>query len=141
MRITLPALCLPAAIALPGCIFDDIRTELETANATLAETEQRLDEVTRANEQLEALQIRLELLESIDASLASIDGSLKSVDGTLMTLDEHLASLRETINNIDSTIPFLSISGDDTPTEETTDASAEQEMPADAPSTMPENPQ
>lgn len=98
---------------MPGCVVTDIRDELVAVN-------QKID---TTNAQLDELQVKLQSLErmaSIDSSLESIDGSLKSVDGQLDTietslsrLDEHLASLRKTINNIDSTIPFLKISGDD----------------------------
>jgi len=42
-----------------------------------------------------------------------MDTRLETLRSDLDEVSEHLASLRKTINNIDSTIPFLKISGDE----------------------------
>lgn len=71
-----------------GCVVHDIR-----------------DGIAVTNEQLTAVDARLAAVEQQLQTLQSIDTSLSH-------LDAHLASLRKTIDNIDSTIPFLSISAD-----------------------------
>lgn len=102
-------------LALPGCVVQDIHDELQGANQRLGRVELALEEIERTNEELVSLQLRLATLErmaSIDQSLTSMDTQLESIQGSLVKLDDHLASLRRTISNIDSTIPFLRISGD-----------------------------
>jgi prefoldin subunit 5 len=111
--------CLPM---LGGCIVQDIHDELVGVNARLERVEETLGKIDTTNRQLATLEARLntlDRLESIDASLKSIDaelvainGELDPIKGSLVNLDEHLTSLRKTISNIDSTIPFLKLSGD-----------------------------
>lgn len=85
---------------LPGCIVQDIN-----------------DQIVLSNENLTGIGDRL---GAIDSSLTQVGGTLSSMDEQLSALqtqldatNAHLASLRKTINNIDSTIPFLKLSGDD----------------------------
>lgn len=104
------------ASALPGCIVQDIHDQLEASNAELARINRTIEQLERTNTLLTSIEVRL---SSIDERLVSVDERLGSVDERLATLrvlldavSEHLASLRRTINNIDSTIPFLKLSGD-----------------------------
>lgn len=121
-RLLMIASLAPLVGALPGCIIWDIHEDLKTTNEMVASVDSRLDQVEVTNEHLSLMQERLEVLESIDASLKK--------------LDVHLASLRTTINNIDSTIPFLSISGD-SDDEEVADPAAD---PTADPTIDPDNP-
>ena len=113
---------------LSGCIVQDIHDQIALSNEKLERIDESFAKVERANVLLEQLDTRLdatlppinENLTRIDARLATIDTNLESMDSRLDTLradleqvSAHLASLRKTINNIDSTIPFLSFSGDD----------------------------
>lgn len=118
-RLT-PLLLLPALLAAPGCIIDDIHEGIVLANHNLTSINDSFAEVERANELLAELNEKLVTLDSVNERLASIDALLvqleDAVDGVeppLAEIEVHLASLRRTINNIDSTIPFLSVSGDD----------------------------
>lgn len=115
MKRTATVIVAAAFVASPGCVVQDIHDELQGVNQRLARVELELKEIERTNDKLAALLIRLEsldLLESVDKSLHSMDGQLDTIEGSLVKLDDHLASLRRTITNIDSTIPFLRISGD-----------------------------
>lgn len=102
-------IAVPLLFALPGCVAWDIRDELRVTNKELdevntgiARTNERIEDVAAdlqlANQKLDALQERLDLLDSMSASLAK--------------LDEHLASLRKTVENIDSVVPFVEFSAD-----------------------------
>ncbi|MHC5113913.1 MAG: hypothetical protein ACYTGP_05740 [Planctomycetota bacterium] len=111
-------LALLAATLLPGCVFADIEKELASANTKMENANDRLDqietsleEIKRTNELLDDVEPQLEGLTKLD-HLEKLE-TLQSIDASLKRLDEHLASLRETIHNIDSTIPFLTISADD----------------------------
>lgn len=130
---------------LSGCIVEKIHDQLEQSNAgmgrvesdlkgtnaAVASVDKRLDAVDETNRLLQQTMERLAVLESIDASLKSIDASLKR-------LDDHLASLRKTINSIDSTIPFLKLSGDKD--EEETDPAAPPAPESPAPTQPPPAP-
>lgn len=106
-RIPLVA-ALAALLLLPGCIVSEIRDQMVAANESLDRVELALERIDATNARLKEVETKLKALETME----SINGSLVSIDGTLHKLDDHLASLRRTIDNIDSTIPFLSISGD-----------------------------
>ncbi len=100
--LSLSLLVLPST----GCIAWEIRDQLRLVNESLDDVKVQLGTVNdglakleRTNTLLSDLDIKLTSLETTNASLSSVDG--------------HLASLRKTLNNIDSTIPFLSLSGDD----------------------------
>lgn len=112
-------LVLTAPLTMPGCIIWDAYEQVELANKQLGDI----------NTNLNAIE---DNLATVDAKLATIDTNLGSVDGRLDTLQvtlddvsESLESLRKTINNIDSTIPFLSLSGDDEETKEELEAGDE----------------
>jgi uncharacterized protein YoxC len=133
--VAIAACCLP----LGGCIFNDIHEEIVRTNERLDTLEQQLDLVREANtllatgnDELDAVQTELGTVQQQLSTLESIDTSLKR-------LDEHLAALRATINNIDSSIPFLKISGDpdDIETEDETDADT-AENATDAPASPEE---
>ncbi|MCW5758106.1 MAG: hypothetical protein KIT54_12785 [Phycisphaeraceae bacterium] len=101
---TLSLLVLSAHLS--GCLAWEIRDELRAVNDSLDDVKIKLNSVNdgllrleRTNTTLANLDMKLEALETTNASLSSIDA--------------HLASLRRTLNNIDSTIPFLKISGDE----------------------------
>jgi len=149
---------------LPGCVVDDIHSELVETNDRLKKLDVQIDtrlqelertndgieqtseQITRANEQLNALRERLEQLETINTKLGSIDSSLQK-------LDQHLASLRKTLRNIDSTIPFLKFAdeeeengefapegGDAAPPAPTPPADTSGESPQTRPSTPSPSP-
>lgn len=151
MNRMLTALFIGAAAALPGCVVQDIHDQIALSNDKLQQIDDSFAKVERANEVLNKLDAQLNQLAqlesingnltAIDAKLGTIDGNLESMDARIASLEkelaavsEHLASLRKTINNIDSTIPFLKISGDD---EETKDA-LETETPPAADPVQPE---
>lgn len=121
--LVLFVLCLPV---LSGCIVQDIHDQIAMSNQQL----------TGINDQLASID---ENLTSIDAKLAAIDGNLATVDGRMASLQgvldaitEHLASLRRTINNIDSTIPFLRLSGDDDEAKEGLEAEGDPTRPSES---------
>lgn len=108
MRYLAPiGLVLAAAFTMPGCIIWDAYDQLELANKQLGEINANLAEIDGNLEQIDTK------LATIDANLDTVDTSLSEIKPMLAKIDEHLASLRKTINNIDSTIPFLKLSGDD----------------------------
>lgn len=106
-RIAPVALLLAASLTMPGCIIWDAYDQLELANQQLGEINTNLTEIDGNLQQIDAK------LATIDANLDTVDASLAEIKPMLAQIDEHLASLRKTINNIDSTIPFLKLSGDD----------------------------
>lgn len=129
--LLLSALCAN----LSGCLAWEIRDELRAVNASLDDVKVKLNSVNdgllrleRTNTTLANLDMKLEAMETTNASLSSVDA--------------HLASLRRTLNNIDSTIPFLKVSGDDK--EEVVETAEERtrregaEAPAQEPASEPE---
>ncbi len=106
-RLASIGLVLAATLSIPGCIIWDAYDQLELANQQLGEINANLAEIDGNLEQIDTK------LATIDANLDTVDASLAEIKPMLATIDEHLASLRKTINNIDSTIPFLGLSGDD----------------------------
>jgi prefoldin subunit 5 len=145
-RLAFVTALLTAGLALTGCVFDDIHSEMQSANANLEPLDERiargndvlvrleaeLQQVSRANDLLETGNERLESLEQRLAVMESVQQSLVSIDTTLKHLDAHLASLRKTIDNIDSTIPFLKFS-DDTDTESTAEPTVAGPQATDPP--------
>lgn len=135
MKYQLACLIISTALFLPGCIVRDIHDQIALSNQKLTQIDESFAKVERANELLERLEAQLdatlgpidENMSKIRERLASIDAKLEAMDSNMVSMDErmvavqadleavsgHLASLRKTINNIDSTIPFLKISGDD----------------------------
>lgn len=111
---------------LPGCLVQDIHDEMVTTNERLVDIDGALDEVARVNERLATIDAKLQEIES---DLTRVEGHLAKVEPSLSSTNEHLASLRQTISNIDSTIPFLSISGD----EEDAEADEGESPPEGAP--------
>ncbi len=106
-RLAPIGLVLAASLSMPGCIIWDAYEQLELANQQLGEINSNLTEIDGNLQQIDAK------LATIDANLNTVDASLAEIQPMLVQIDEHLASLRKTINNIDSTIPFLKLSGDD----------------------------
>ncbi|MEO1129828.1 MAG: hypothetical protein AAFX05_09010 [Planctomycetota bacterium] len=107
-----------AAIAMPGCIANEIRDGLNLANENMVNINESINRVELQlsniqETQLAELQIKLEKISTIDQSIADVNEDLDGVQISLTRLDEHLASLRKTLQNIDSTIPFLSLADDE----------------------------
>lgn len=142
------------ALALPGCIVQDIHDQIALSNEKLAQIDESFAKVERANELLNNLDAQLDQLAQLEAiqanlsaistKLGTIDGNLESMDARIASLEtelvevgEHLASLRRTINNIDSTIPFLKISGDGDEGKEALEADPEQTRPSPEPQAPP----
>ncbi|MCA9274731.1 MAG: hypothetical protein KDA29_01770 [Phycisphaerales bacterium] len=99
---------LAGALAiLPGCVVWDINDGIVASNGNLGRIEGELQAI---NEELGQTN---ENLTTVEARLDSMDQQLKSLQDQLTATNKHLESLRKTINNIDSTIPFLKLSGDD----------------------------
>lgn len=124
-RLAPIALLTSFTLASQGCIIWDAYDQVELANQQLGEINSNLVDIDNN-------------LGKIDAKLASIDENLDSVDNRLgelqVTLDAvsvSLESLRKTINNIDSTIPFLSLSGDDEETKQELEEGGEDESETD----------
>ncbi|MBX3323547.1 MAG: hypothetical protein KF757_11205 [Phycisphaeraceae bacterium] len=125
---------VPAGIAvlaaLPGCVITDIHEELIRVNTSLDTTNERL---ATLDAQLTQKQARL---GSIDEKLRAIDDqliaantrleSLSDIDEHLASLDVHLEAIRQIVRNLDSTIPFLRLSGD-----KSDESVAEPDAPAD----------
>ncbi len=93
-------------LAAPGCVVWDIKDQIALSNENLTSIEKRLDSIDRN------LEVVNGNLDSMGGTLGSMDTQLVSLQAQLDATNEHLASLRKTINNIDQTIPFMSISGD-----------------------------
>lgn len=93
-------------LAAPGCVVWDIKDQITESNANLTSIEKRLDSI---DENLEVVNGNL---DTMGTSLQSMGAQLVNLQAQLDATNEHLASLRKTINNIDKTIPFMSISGD-----------------------------
>lgn len=107
-RRLLAGACLPLmAWCLSGCLAYEIRDELRLVNASLEDVKIKLNSV---NDGLLRLERTNTLLADLDMKLTA----LESTNASLSSIDAHLASLRKTLNRIDSTIPFLKVSGDDT---------------------------
>lgn len=137
MRRTATLLLSALALSLlPGCLIQDIHDQIVVSNEKLLAIDEGFAKVERANQLLEDLDAQLATLDSIDGNLTTINSRLDTLEGDLKAVSEHLASLRKTINNIDSTIPFLKLSGDD---EEAQDALESGETPEDGtdPATAP----
>ncbi|MFI4853877.1 MAG: hypothetical protein ACIAQF_02725 [Phycisphaerales bacterium JB065] len=145
-------LLLAGSACMPGCIVWDIKDELVGANEQLLAIDGSFQLVEETNQKLTALEQRLVVLDSINDNLTSIDAKLAAIDEKLGPVGErlatidaelekvgvHLASLRKTINNIDSTIPFLSISGDSDEDKETLEEGTPAEPPQESdPATQP----
>lgn len=126
-RVALPC-CLLAALSLPGCIVQDIRDNLNKANASLPEVDNRIAQTSTAlsttNTHLEGIDTNLattvtglsqtnERITSIESNLAKTNQSLEVVERNLIQVNQHLAGLRSTISKLDSTIPFLDLGGDE----------------------------
>ncbi|MEQ9095952.1 MAG: hypothetical protein RIE32_06785 [Phycisphaerales bacterium] len=94
------------ASALPGCLAYEVRNELRQANASLEDIKIKLDGV---NSGLQKLERTNTVLADLDMKLTA----LETTNASLSSIDAHLASLRKTLNSIDSTIPFLKVSGDE----------------------------
>lgn len=119
MRTILHSGALAAcALAMQGCVFDDIRDELEQTNQRLTRVESQLGAIEKTNSELETL--REQRLSSLD-TLDGMNQTLASIDESLKSLDKHLAALRETISSIDNAIPFLSLRGGADDEEESVD--------------------
>ncbi len=111
------AACATLALTtLSGCIVTDIHEELIRVNTSLDTTNAQL---ATLDAQLTEKQARL---ASIDEKLRAIDDqliaantrleSLSDIDEHLASLDVHLEAIRQIVRNLDSTIPFLRLSGD-----------------------------
>lgn len=103
-------------LALPGCIVQEIRDNLKTANAKLDTVDAGLEST---NAQLGEANAKLSGVGSglgtTNESLSTLEDQLRllhSIDKSLSNLDTHLASLRRTIGKLDSAIPFLDMGGD-----------------------------
>jgi septal ring factor EnvC (AmiA/AmiB activator) len=98
---------LSSIAALPGCVVWDINDGIIASNGNLGQIESGLNEI---GDELGETNTNL---QSVEARLTSMDEQLKALQTQLDSTNKHLESLRKTINNIDSTIPFLKLSGDD----------------------------
>lgn len=113
-RLAPISLVLAAALTMPGCIIWDAYDQLELANQQLGDINTNLEEIDANLVTIDAKLATIDAkLATIDANLDTVDASLSKIQPMLVQIDGHLASLRKTINNIDSTIPFLKLSGDD----------------------------
>ncbi len=123
-RLAPISLVLAATFTMPGCIIWDAYDQLELANQQLGEINTNLTEIDGNLELIDAK------LATIDENLDTVDASLAEIQPMLTQIDGHLASLRKTINNIDSTIPFLGISGDSEEEQDALEAGEQAETPA-----------
>lgn len=103
-------------LVMPGCVVWDINDGILASNDNLVRIEDELQSID------EGLSGTNENLETVESRLASMDEQLKSLQTQLDATNAHLESLRKTINNIDSTIPFLNLSGDDEEEQEALEA-------------------
>lgn len=132
-------LAISGLVMLPGCIVQDIHDQIALSNDQLNSINESFAKVERANELLAELDEKLARLDAINANLDEVDATLSTVETDLKAVSESLASLRKTINNIDSTIPFLKISGDDDAAKDQLDQSgntsvqSNEASPEDAP--------
>lgn len=131
-----------AALLLPllqGCVVWDIRNEMRSTNAKLADVKTTLD---TANEGLDKANTRLDDVESglkrldrtndliggveqgmtrIDKTNTSLDtlqkqlDMLAAIEKSLTRLDAHLTAVRKALGSINSMIPFLDLGGGDDP--------------------------
>lgn len=134
---------------LPGCIVQEIRDELVSANTQLAGVQEKLGQLEATNATLEATKAELAttnaLIKNVSGGLTEIDTGLNRIDSTntslttlekqlttldsmnrsMVRLDGHLSSLRTTITKLDTALPFFDLGG----TGETIDSPPEQ-LPA-----------
>lgn len=103
-----------SAVALSGCILDDIHEQMEVSNAAMLRVESTMSEsgasLSRLEGQLESI---LEQNLALQAKLADQQVVLTSIDGSLKRLDEHLLALRQMIDALDDRIPFVSFGAED----------------------------
>jgi len=129
-RLATAAIALPLALSAGGCVVDEINEGIAASNENVRQTNQDLEVVTGRMAEINTR------LDGINAELDEINGQLAiltSIDASLKKLDVHLASLRKTINNIDSTIPFLKLSGDDEDDKDELEAGDEETPGAETP--------
>jgi hypothetical protein len=133
------ALFALSAPLLTGCIAEDIRKELVSANQQLTITNETMrklsqEQIPVTQELIADVRVRLDdtkvllagvqtELQQTNTTMVALQSQLKrmdTIDASLMRLDVHLASLRETLQKIDETIPFLSLSATTQPTTQPT---------------------
>lgn len=129
-----------AALLLPllqGCVVWDIRNEMRSTNAKLADVKSTLDTANagldKANTRLDDVEIGLKRLDRtndliggveqgmtrIDKTNTSLDtlqkqlDMLAAIEKSLTRLDAHLTAVRKALGSIDSMIPFLDLGGGD----------------------------
>lgn len=128
LLLAIPLLC--HWLALPGCVFWDIRDGVRDANSRLDTVDSSLQKV---NSELKSVQTALTRLDTTNAELvkvqdelgqldttnASLTGvqdrlqTLRSIEDSLTKMDVHLSSLRHTIGRIDGMIPFLDLGSEE----------------------------
>lgn len=106
VRIGVMGLMGVTVLVMPGCIVWDIKDQIALSNENLAGIERHLGSI---DQHLEGINANL---DSMGGDLDSMDAHLASLQAQLDATNAHLQSLRKTINSIDSTIPFLKLSGD-----------------------------
>ena len=123
MKSVLLCISLICTLTLPGCIVQDIHDQIALSNENLTQIGDQLEEID-------------DNLLAVEGTLSSMDEQLAALQTQLDATNAHLASLRKTINNIDSTIPFLKISGDDE--EAQAELEGTESVPTPVPTTDPE---
>ncbi len=116
---------LSMLMLMPGCVVWDIEEGIATSNQNLEQIEGELSTIN-AN------------LDTVNARMSSMDEQLMSLQAQIDATNAHLESLRKTINNIDNTIPFLKLSGDDEEEQEALENGQAEELPAKKESPDPE---
>lgn len=119
-RLAITTLLLTSA-AMPGCVVWDINDGILASNDNLGRIEDELQaidaQLVDVNSNISAVNTSIAQvdgqMQTMGTTLTSMDAQLQSLQSQLDATNKHLASLRKTINNIDNTIPFLKLSGDD----------------------------
>lgn len=138
IRRVLPLLLL-AAIApfMQGCVFWQIRDQVQSANTKLVTVDDQLqstnrqlvsvddqlqnvnrqlvavdDQLQTANRQLGSVEGGLTRIDTANSSLSILERQLTTLDSmnkSMVRLDEHLAGLRKSLNALDSIVPFIDL--------------------------------
>lgn len=90
---------------LSGCIVQDIRDEMRSANQQLPRVNDGLD---KANVGLDKANGGL---DGANAALSRTNGHLQNIDRELARVDQHLAAVQKALAAVDGMVPFLDLGG------------------------------
>lgn len=104
-RVAAVLFCMPLVATLPGCLAYEVRNELRRANESLEEIELRLSSL---NDSLLKIERTNTLLSDLDITLQS----LEATNSSLAAIEQHLSVIRENGDGMQSDEPSTSQQGE-----------------------------